>query len=338
LFIEEEALSYPIGESIRRRLTGLRVPVTVLRKGQRPEVPGKNPSQVYAEAKKTLVVRVRKEKEFSSCRPSAHYQLPLVTSCPGLCQYCYLQTQLGPRPYIRAYANLEEILSTAQRLAAARSPEVTVFEGAATSDPLPIEHITGSLRRSIEHFGAAENSRFRFVTKFADVEPILGAGHGGNTAVRFSVNASHVLRSYEYGTASLEQRLEALGKVKSDGYPVGLMIGPVITFEGWKDEYRSLLDQVRTVLEGAVPGSDKSAGELTFEIITHRFTSRAKKNILSVFPNTTLPMEEGERRLVHGQFGYTKYLYPKETMDEVRHFFEEEIPRRVPGATIAYTV
>ena len=323
---------------MRRRLAELGVRVTVLRKGQRPEVPGHNPSQVYAEAKKTLVVRVRKEKEFSTCRPSAHYQLPLVTSCPGLCQYCYLQTRLGPRPYIRVYANLEEILGEAARLAADRSPEVTVFEGAATSDPLPVEHITGSLRRSIEHFGAARDSRFRFVTKFADVDPILGAAHGGNTTVRFSINAETVLRSYEHATSALQQRLEALTRVRSDGYPVGLMIGPVITFEGWKDEYRNLLDRVRVVLGGTRASAAGESAELPFEIITHRFTSRAKKNILSVFPNTTLPMEEGDRRLVHGQFGYTKHLYPKETMDEVRDLFEEEIPRRVPGSTIAYTV
>ncbi|MGE5578883.1 MAG: spore photoproduct lyase [Bacillota bacterium] len=332
-FIEEAALSYPLGELIRNRLRDLGVLATVMRRGQRPAVPGVNPSQVYAEAKKTLVVRVRKEKGFSSCRPSAHYQLPLVTSCPGLCQYCYLQTTLGPRPYIRVYANIEEILAEAKRLVQEREGQVTLFEGSATSDPLPLEHITGSLRRAIDFFGGLEDSGFRFVTKFADIEPILGADHRGRTTVRFSVNAAHVLR-YEHGTAPLERRLWALSKVAGDGYHSGLMIGPVIIFDGWKDEYRDLLDKVKSAL-GGTEGVGRGIG---FEVITHRFTSRAKKSILSVFPNTTLPMEEGDRRLVHGQFGYTKYVYPKETVEEVREFFETEIRERLPGAVIQYIV
>lgn len=332
-FIEEAALSYPLGEMVRRRLRDLGVPTAVMRRGQRPAIPGRSPSQVYAEAKKTLVVRVRKEKGFSSCRPSAHYQLPLATSCPGLCQYCYLQTTLGPHPYIRVYANIEEILAEAGRLVQERRGQVTLFEGSATSDPLPVEHITGSLRRSIEYFGGLEDSGFRFVTKFDDVDPILGAHHRGRTTVRFSVNASHVLR-YEHGTATVEQRLRALGKVMSDGYPVGLMIGPVIIFDGWKEQYRDLLDSVRSAL-GGTEGAGRGLG---FEIITHRFTSRAKKSILSVFPNSALPMEESNRRLVHGQFGYTKYVYPKETMEDVREFFEAEIHERLPGAVIQYIV
>lgn len=330
-FIEEEALQYSLGEVIRRRLLTLKVPVRVMKHGQRPEVTGRNPTQVYAESKKTLVVRVRKEKEFSSCKPSAHYQLPLASSCPGLCEYCYLQTRLGSRPYLRVYANIEEILAEAGRLIAEREPEITVFEGAATSDPLATEHITGSLRRSIDFFGAIPQARFRFVTKFADVEPILGARHEGRTTVRFSVNANHVILAYEHSTGTLEQRLDALGRVNRDGYPVGVMIGPVITFDGWKEEYRGLLDGLSLTI-------GESAVGLPVEIITHRFTSRAKDNILSVFPASSLPMQEEDRRLVYGQFGYTKYVYSKETMGEVRDFFLEEVARRLPGARIEYLV
>ncbi len=352
-FIEEGALSYANGMAIKRRLEELRVPVTVLLKGQRPTVPGRAPSAAYAEAKKTLVVRVWKGKEFSTCRPSANYQLPLVTSCPGLCEYCYLQTQLGPRPYIRVYANTDEVLEHAGELTARRRPETIVFEGAATSDPVPVEHITGSLKRCIEYFGRDRDAIFQFVTKFSDVDGLIGASHGGRTTVRFSVNAPHVLRSYEHSTSTLEERLAALTRLRADGYPVGLMIGPVIAFEGWKEQYAGLLDDVGSALsvtdlsdrsdESNTPNTSRTSNtsgssSLPFEIITHRFTSRAKKNILTVFPHTTLPIDETDRRLVYGQFGYTKYLYSKTKMDEILDFFETEIPRRVPGSSVLYMV
>jgi spore photoproduct lyase len=98
-------------------------------------IPGKTPREAYLEAKRTLVVGVRRTLQFSSCKPSAHYQLPLATSCTGWCQYCYLNTTLGKKPYVRIYVNVEEILQQAGEYIKKRAPETTVFEGAATSDP-----------------------------------------------------------------------------------------------------------------------------------------------------------------------------------------------------------
>lgn len=294
---------------------------------------------MYMESKRTLVARIGRAKDFASCRPSAHYQLPLVSSCPGRCEYCYLQTTLGPRPYVRVYVNTEEILAEAGRLIREREPEITVFEGSATSDPLAVEHLTGSLRRSIEFFGCKESGRFRFVTKFAGVATILGARHRGKTTVRFSVNAPRVVRLHEHGTASLESRLQALLQVRGNGYPVGIMIGPVIVFDGWEEEYRDLLTRVAEVWSApSEDGQTPLSADLPIEVITHRFTSRAKSNILAVFPNTGLPLEEAERRLVRGQFGYYKFIYPKETMDTIRRFFSLEIEKRLPGARIEYLV
>ena len=49
-------------------------------------------------------------------------------------------------------------------------------------------------------------------------------------------------------------------------------------------------------------------------------------------------MDESERRLVFGQFGYTKHVYPKETMREIEAFFSALIPKYVPDGYIQYLV
>jgi spore photoproduct lyase len=67
----------------------------------------------------------------------------------GHCHYCYLQTTMGDRPYIRVYVNLEEIFEAARQYIRERAPEITRFEAACTSDPVGIEHISGSLKRAI---------------------------------------------------------------------------------------------------------------------------------------------------------------------------------------------
>lgn len=77
-------------------------------------IPGGNLYSFYREGKKTLVVGVKKGFKFQSCKPSAHYQLPLISGCIGQRQYCYLNINLGNKPYIKVNVNIEEILYKAQ--------------------------------------------------------------------------------------------------------------------------------------------------------------------------------------------------------------------------------
>ena len=50
-------------------------------------IPGENLYDQYRHGKQTLVVGVKKSLKFQSCKPSAHYQLPLVSGCMGQCEY-----------------------------------------------------------------------------------------------------------------------------------------------------------------------------------------------------------------------------------------------------------
>src|SRR3712207_8832628 len=44
--------------------------------------------------------------------------------------------------------------------------------------------------------------------------------------------------------------------------------------------------------------------QIIFEVISHRYTTKAKNRILEIFPETTLPMEDEDRKFKYGQFGY----------------------------------
>ena len=294
-------------------------------------IPGKTAREAYDEAKRTLVVGVRKSDSFQTCRPSAHYQLPLATSCPGKCEYCYLNTTLGKKPYVRIYVNLEEILQRAGRYIEERLPETTVFEGAATSDPLPVEDYSDALKTAIEYFAGYEQARFRFVTKFTNVESLLGLRHNGHTRIRFSLNTDTIIRQYEAGTPHLAERIAAARKVQQAGYPLGFLIAPIFIYDGWQSDYAQLL----TALAEQLP---PETADLTFELIAHRYTKRARQNILERNPASTLPLREAERRFKYGQFGYGKYLYPEDVYTELREFFTASINEHFPRATIAYLV
>lgn len=334
VLIEPSALDWPIGRELADHFRAAGVPTTVLPAHNRlPREAGLTPSAAYGRAKQTLVIAVRRTLRFQTCKPSAHYQLPLVSSCPGLCEYCYLQTTLGAHPVIRFYVNTDEILAEAGRLIAAREPALTVFEGAATSDPLPIERYTGSLAATIRFFADQQHGRFRFVTKFADVDSLLELRHNGHTTWRFSLNSDRVIRAYEHGTASLAERIAAAERVATAGYPLGFLIAPILLEGDWRTEYADLLAALAARLPQAA-----TADELTFELITHRFTSRAKANIAAVFPASTLPLTEADRQFKMGQFGYGKYVYQAHARADAATFFAQAIADRFPRATVSYLV
>ena len=328
---EPAALEYPLGKKLQAHFEELGIEIQTTPSHNRVTgIPGKTPTEKYVQAKRSLVVGVRRTLKFSSCKPSAHYQLPLATSCPGFCEYCYLQTTLGPKPVIRVYVNIEEILQQAQTYIDERAPEITIFEGAATSDPIPVEYLTGSLKRTIEFFAKTDLGRFRFVTKFGDVDSLLQIPHNGHTEIRFSLNTQKVIGQYEKGTAPLKERIEAARKTALAGYPLGFLLAPIITYDNWKEEYGEVIQELASLLAGESNPS--------FELITHRFTKKAKSNIEQVFPNSTLPMDEEERQYKYGQFGYGKWVYPKETMAEIKSFFEETIGEAFPQSEIKYIV
>lgn len=341
-----EALSYPLGQKLWKNFTDQGIPV-LQTAGQalHRQIPGQTPQKIYMESKKTLVAGVRSSNRFETCRPSADYQLPLVNSCPGRCQYCYLHTRLGKRPYLRVYVNVEEILNRAVRYISDRMPEITTFEVSASGDPLPTEPYTGTLKRVIEHFAGLDRGRLRLVTKYDNVDGLLRTKHGKHTRIRFSVNLPRVINNWEGGTPSLERRIKAARLLAQAGYPVGFLIAPVFLFQDWRTAYGELIDHLAASLQGwditdnfTSGGNGEKKPVLTFELVSHRFTPRAREAIKEIFPFTKVPFDEECRSFRLGQFGYGKYLYKSDLLKEMKTFFKERISYKFPGAHLEYIV
>lgn len=317
VYIEKEALDYPLGVELKEKFENMDIPVDILESNRVNFLRGKNVQEKYEIGKRVLVIGVRRTLEFQSCKPSAHYQLPLVTGCIGKCEYCYLNTNLQDKPFTRIYVNIDDVFKKAKKYVQTGKFKPTIFEGSATSDPVPVEPYTHALAQSIEYFGKLPDARFRFVTKFTDVDGLLHLKHNEKTEIRFSINTDTVIESFEHGTPRVKKRIEAARKVIKAGYPVGFLIAPVFIYPNWKEDYLMLIKMLKNYL----PDEDLKH-PITFEIISHRFTPTAKNHILQVFEQSKLPMDEAERTYKYGQFGYGKYVYPKETIAEIKELFE----------------
>lgn len=331
VYFEPRALDYPLGKELYEKFKRLNIEIReTTSHNQVRGIPGENELQKYRMAKSTLVVGVRKTLKFDTSKPSAEYAIPLATGCMGHCHYCYLQTTLGSKPYIRVYVNIDEILEQAKAYIDERSPEITRFEAACTSDIVGIDHLTHSLKRAIEFIGKTEYGRLRFVTKYHHVDHLLDAKHNGKTRFRFSVNARYVIKNFEPGTSSFEERLEAARKVAQANYPLGFVIAPIYMYDGWKEGYYELFDRLKSSLENI------DIQHLTFELIQHRFTKPAKKIIEKRYPKTKLEMDETKRKYKWGKYGIGKYIYPTDEATELENTMRAYIPQFFPQAEIQY--
>lgn len=215
-------------------------------------IPGDNLYEQYRSGKQTLVVGKRKSLNFQTCKPSANYQLPLVSGCMGRCEYCYLNTQLGDKSFVRVFTNIDDILDKAKQYIDERLPKITIFEAAV--------------------------------------------------------------------------------KVAKAGYKIGFIIAPVFLYDNWQKEYKDLIESIKNKLP------NEFNEEIIFEVISHRYTTKAKNRILEIFPETTLPMKDEDRKFKYGQFGYGKYIYSKEQLSEMKEFFQLHIKDYFPNSIIKYII
>jgi spore photoproduct lyase len=332
------ALEEPWGQQILKRTQSLNLPTEVLRRNRVTGLRGENKQETYQISKRTLAVVTAPPSSFklSPIPPSADWQFHLAEGCPAHCQYCYLAGSLQGPPVIRAFANLPQIL---QNLDSYQRPgEAVSFEVSCYTDPLGIEHLTGSLAECIRYFGkhgeSSNGGYLRWVSKFDAVEPLLDLPHHGHTRCRMSVNALPISTRFEGGTASVASRLQALRQLalpKSQGgggYPVGVVIAPIMPIEAWQMHYGELVDAIAAALDFDC--------DLTFELISHRFTPGSKATLSEWYPQSQLDMEEANRKIKRNKFGGIKYVYNPDIMKSLRRFFEYELRQRFPTAKLLY--
>ncbi|KXZ40234.1 spore photoproduct lyase [Alkalithermobacter thermoalcaliphilus JW-YL-7 = DSM 7308] len=283
----------------------------------------------YDKSKKTVFLTINSQKKLPSCKPSANYQFSLSSSCPGKCEYCYLQTTQGEKPYIKIFVNIEDILKVIQEHINKHLPDITTFECASITDPVALDHITGNLKRCIEFFSNSDHGRLRLVTKFDNVDSFLNIDHKRHTTFRFSLNSEYVINNFEKNTSSLKNRILAAKKVANSGYPIGFIIAPIMIYPNWKKEYKNLIENLSVAFKDY---KDK----ISFELIQHRFTSTAKELILNRFPNTLLDLNEDKRQLKWGPYGKFKYIYTKDDSEEIKTYMSDLINKNFKNAVIEY--
>ncbi|MCK8827204.1 spore photoproduct lyase [Natroniella acetigena] len=327
VLIEHDALNYELGQELENKFKATKIPLNYIESHNRVRAEKEmNPIELFNWNKETLVIGVKKTLNFKSCQPSADYRLVTSTSCPAKCEYCYLAKNLGSAAYLRIYVNLKEILKAVKKHIRKGRGEIITFEASSSSDPVAVEHLTGSLAKIIDYFAKQDRGRLRVVTKFSNVDNLLDIEHNNHTRFRFSLNSSYVIKNFEHLTANLDERITAASKIQQAGYPLGFILAPLMIYDGWQEDYLDLLTQLRTRLV------NPAANNLTFELIMHRFSTRSKNLIEARFPNTRLKLDKDS----YHHKGFGKYVYPPQQAKELKEYLIKEINELFPQAEVEY--
>lgn len=329
-----DALSEAYGGVLYEKIKSTGISIEILKNNRLAGLRGENERETYRLAKSTLAIVNAPPSQFKlqPIPPSADFQFHLAQGCPAHCHYCYLAGSLSGPPVIRVYANLPQILENVKNYL--RPGSLTSFEASCYTDPLSLEHLTGGLSKTISFFSELEEAHLRFVTKFTAVAPLLLLDHQDRTRARISLNATEVARNVEGGVPDIRGRIEALKQLAlpkalgGGGYPVGVVLAPIMPIAGWRQHYALLLTEIGDAL--------RSAPDLSFELITHRYTEGSRDTLQEWYPNTQLDMTGENRSKKLNKFGGIKYVFNKETMAELKSFFYTEIQKELPQAKILY--
>ena len=160
------------------------------------------------------------------------------------------------------------------------------------------------------------------------VDSILNLDHQGKIIVRMSVNPQEIIKEIEIGTSPLKNRVEAINKLKKAGYPVGILIAPVVLVDNWKEKYEELVKYLSENL------SDEVKKKVFFEIIfmTYSYVHNAINQ--EAFPKS-INLYDKDLMMVRGR---GRYMYKKEIRDEGSRFFEDIMKKYFPENEIKYIV
>jgi spore photoproduct lyase len=162
------------------------------------------------------------------------YELHTARGCLFKCDYCYLQNALNIMVNIEAY--VEQLADLVEK-----SPQ-TLYKWDSQSDILTFEPEYDAARPMGEFFGRQEKAFLMHYTKSDNVDVLKDIDHNGQTMVCWSLTAHTQSRVIEGDTANTEERIEAMRKCQSWGYPVRCRLSPVIPVKNWREECRAMLE------------------------------------------------------------------------------------------------
>jgi spore photoproduct lyase len=325
-YYEPKALDLPLGRMLKEKYASLPW-IEIESHNKIPEFQAAE-NRAFTRLKQHLVLGIRKTHKYAENHKVSDYLVPYTSSgCRAMCLYCYLVCNYNKCSYLRLFVNREQMMDKILKTDAEASRPLT-FEIGSNSDLVMENEVTGNLPWTIGQFARYGRGKLTFPTKFSMVGPLLTLDHRGKVVFRMSVNPEEIVKRVEIGTSPLSERIQALNAVADAGYPVGMLIAPVILLPEWKTWYGALIDRLADELSERV----RASGFIEIIFMTYSYVQNAINQ--EAFPGGINLMD---RALLTGR-GSGKYCYRGEPREEATEFLREKLASKLPDMQILYIV
>ena len=327
VYYEPNAENYKLGKELLDKYRKEGVKLIPIENHNNIEELRKNPNSEFANMKQNIIIGVRKTHKFVPNHKVSDFLVPYTSSgCIAMCMYCYLVCNYNKCSYLRIFVNREEMLDKIIKVANQSDKELT-FEIGSNSDLILENTITHNLEWTIENFNA-DKGYLTFPTKFDMVDPLLNLKNKEKVIVRMSINPEEIINRVEFGTSRLNERINAINKLKEAGYKVGILIAPIILVDNWKELYEELIKKLSEELSKSVKK------DAIFELIFMTYSYVHKMINQEAFPNAINLFNPD---IMTGR-GKGKYMYKKETREEAEMFLRKTMKKYLKNSEILYIV
>lgn len=244
IYIEKEALSYPLTDTVKSRYPDACViPVTHYkdvfnRKHQDFYLQKQSPALILAVKKGTLIYPGAPVcQNFGS---SHFYYTSSIMNCIYDCEYCYLQG-MYPSANLVLFVNLHDIFEELNRLLAIHPVYLCI---SYDTDLLALEGLTGYVHRWISYTQTRSDLQIEIRTKSASYSLISELKPSDNVILAWTLSPERVAAACEHRVPSLRSRLRSARLAAEDGWPVRLCFDPLVMTPDAVRIYREFIGQV----------------------------------------------------------------------------------------------
>ena len=210
-----------------------------------------NPSNQNFQAQKLkpkLILAKKKDHFFYKGSPltdtfnrGPFYYNSLIMNCIYNCEYCYLQGMYNSS-HIVIFINLEDFFNATSELLRIEN-KVTLCISYDT-DLLAMERIIPYTSKWIEFAESNRNLSLEIRTKSSFFNRISHLKPIENVVLAWTLSPESIVKKFEFNTATLQRRLQALSSAIQSGWKTRICLDPILHVKNWKDIYKSLISQI----------------------------------------------------------------------------------------------
>ncbi|HPO06244.1 MAG TPA: DNA photolyase [Candidatus Gracilibacteria bacterium] len=202
-------------------------------------------AMILAEKKGELV---QKNPDYCFSTGKHNYYFSVAYNCPFNCEYCFLQGMFRSA-YPIFFVNFEDFASEIKNIYEQHQGEETWFFASYENDILAWDNLIAFSEYFVPFFASLKNAKLELRTKSSQIRSLESIQANDQTVISWSLNPEEDIQTWEKGTASLKDRINAIQTLQAKNWKIGLRLEPLIIQNNSIPKYIELFQEIEKNLD-----------------------------------------------------------------------------------------